>query len=279
MCGRVRRLQVNGLDLRLHEWGSEGAPGVLLLHSLAAHGHWWDRVAWRLAERFHVIALDLRGHGGSQWAPRGDGGRGYTFDDYVDDAARIIDLLAWPRPFVMGHSLGGYLAAQLAATHPERVGAVVIADIMTSYSDELAARAAKQAERPGPEFANPAEAGARFRLAPPETSAPADALHHLGVAAVAERAPGVWHYAFDRRVFLHPPPDPWPFLPRIECPLLVIRGGGSTVMTREAAARVAGTVRQGSVAELPGAFHHLIVDDPDGFVARVESWRVGGYAT
>jgi pimeloyl-ACP methyl ester carboxylesterase len=225
-----------------------------------------------------VIALDLRGHGGSQWAARGDGGQGYAFDDYVDDVARVIDRLAWPRPLVMGHSLGGYLAAQLAATHAEQVGAVVVADIMTSFSDELAARAAKQAERPGPEFANPAEAGARFRLAPPETSAPADALHHLGAAAVAERAPGVWQYAFDRRVFLHPPPDPWAFLPRIACPLLVIRGGGSTVMTREAAERVAGAARQGSVAELPGAFHHLIVDDPDGFVARVESWRAGGHA-
>ena len=95
---------------------------------------------------------------------------------------------------------------------------------------------------------------------------------------MAERAPGVWQYAFDRRAFLHPPPDPWPFLPRIECPLLVIRGGGSTVMTRESAERVAGTVRHGAVAELPGAFHHLIVDDPDGFVARVESWREGGRA-
>jgi pimeloyl-ACP methyl ester carboxylesterase len=102
-------------------------------------------------------------------------------------------------------------------------------------------------------------------------------LHHLGVAAVAERTPGVWQYAFDRRVFLHPRPDPWPFLPRIACPVLVVRGEGSTVMTRDAAERVARTVRQGSVAELPGTFHHLIVDDPAGFVARVESWRTSAH--
>ena len=276
-CGQPRRLQANGLDLRLHEWGSEGAPGILLLHSLAAHGHWWDWVASRLRDHHHVIALDLRGHGGSQWAPRGDGGHGYTFDDYVDDLVGVIDLLGWQRPLVMGHSLGGYLAAQLAASHPGSVGAVVVADIMTAFSDELAARAAKQAERPGPEFANPSEAGARFRLAPPETTAPADALHHLGAAAVAERTPGVWQYAFDRRVFLHPRPDPWPFLPRIACPVLVVRGEESTVMTRDAAERVARTVRQGSVAELPGAFHHLIVDDPAGFVARVVSWRTSAH--
>jgi len=269
-CGRPRRLQTDGLDLRLHEWGAEGEPGVLLLHSLAAHGHWWDWVASQLRDRYHVIALDLRGHGGSEWAPPGPGG--YTFDDYVGDVAAVIDVLGWQRPIVMGHSLGGYLAALLASTHPDRVGAVVIADIMTGFNDELSARAARQAQRPGPEFANPAEAGARFRLAPPETTASADALHHLGMTAVVERRPGVWEYAFDRRVFLHPPPDPWPFLPRVACPMLVARGESSPVMTREAAERVAGAVPRATVVELPGTFHHLIVDDPAGFVARVDAW-------
>ena len=269
-CGRPRSLQTDGLDLRLHEWGAEGEPGVLLLHSLAAHGHWWDWVASRLRDRYHVIALDLRGHGGSEWAPSG-----YTFDDYVGDITAVIDVLGWQRPIVMGHSLGGYLAAQLAAAHPDRVGAVVLVDVLTGFNDELAARAARQAQRPGPEFANPAEAGARFRLTPPETVAPADALHHLGAAAVVERKPGVWEYAFDRRVFLHPAPDPWPFLPRVACPLLVVRGESSVVMTRQAAERVASTVGHGTVVELPGTFHHLIVDDPAGFVARVEEWLSG----
>jgi len=271
-CGRPRRLQTDGLDLRLHEWGAEGEPGVLLLHSLAAHGHWWDGVASGLRDRYHVIALDLRGHGGSEWAPAGPGGQGYGFVDYVGDVAAVIDLLGWQRPVVMGHSLGGYLAALLAATHPERVGAVVLVDIMTAFSDELAARAASQAERPGPRFASPAEAGARFRLAPPETAASRDILQHLGETAVIERAPGVWEHAFDRRVFLHPPPNPWEFLPRVTCPLLVVRGELSGVMTREAAERVAGAAPHGTIVEMPNAYHHVIVDDPAGFASRVEAW-------
>ena len=271
-CGRPRRLQTDGLDLRLHEWGAEGAPGILLLHSLAAHGHWWDGVASLLRDRYHVIALDLRGHGGSEWAPAGPGGQGYAFDDYVGDVATVLDLLGWQRPIVIGHSLGGYLAARLAAAHPERVRAVVVADIMTAYSDELAVRAARQAERAGPRFASSSEAGTRFRLAPPETTASPETLHHLGETAVVERGPGVWEHAFDRRVFLHPPPDPWSFLPRVACPLLVVRGESSSVMTREAAERVAGAVRHGTVVELPGAYHHLVLDDPAGFVERVEAW-------
>ena len=245
---------------------------MLLLHSLAAHAHWWDGTASLLADRHHVVALDLRGHGVSQWAPSG---HGYTFDDYVSDVAGVIDALGWTRPLVVGHSLGGYLAAQLAADHPDRAGAVVIADVLTGFSDEMAARAARQAERPGPEFASPAEAGARFRLAPPETTAPADVLHHLGAAGVAERRPGVWQHAFDRRVFLHPPPDPWPFLPRITSPVLVIRAEGSPIMSGQTARRVAAAVREGTAVELAGTFHHLIVDDPAGFVALVRSWLDG----
>ena len=271
-CGRPRRLQADALDLRLHEWGAEGSPGVLLLHSLAAHGHWWDGVAAQLRDRHHVIALDLRGHGGSEWAPAAEGGAGYAFDDYVGDIVAVLDLLGWQAPIVIGHSLGGYLAAQLAATHPDRVSAVVVADILTAASDDMLAQAVRNAARPAPRFATAAEAAARFRLSPPDTVASADLLQHLGATSVIERGPGVWEHAFDRRVFLHPRPDPWGFLPRVACPMLVIRGESSPVMTREAAERVAGTVRHGTVVELRNAFHHLIVDDPAGFAERVEGW-------
>src|SRR5206468_2336886 len=81
-----------------------------------------------------------------------------------------------------------------------RVGALVIADTVTQWSDDEAAWALKQVERPGPEFANPSAAGARYRLSPPETKAPGDWIRHLGEAAVVERKPGVWQYAVDRRV-------------------------------------------------------------------------------
>lgn len=67
-CGRSRVVEVNGLRLHLMEWGAAGRPLVLLLHSLAAHNHWWDWAAPLWAERYHVLAPDFRGHGQSQWA-------------------------------------------------------------------------------------------------------------------------------------------------------------------------------------------------------------------
>jgi len=267
-CGAQRDVGANGLRLRLHEWGPPGRPPALLLHSLAAHSHWWDWSAPLLAERFSVAALDLRGHGGSAWSDP----PAYRAADYAADIVAVLDALGWRRPLVVGHSLGGYVGAYLAARYPERVGALVIADTMTQWSDEEAAWALKQVERPGPEFANPSEAGSRYRVSPPETRAPGDWIRHLGEAAVVEREPGVWQYAVDRRVFAHARPDAWPLLAGVVCPTLVVRGAGSQIMDRDAWLRVATSVQHGQFAEIKDAWHHLVLDDPASFVATVTTW-------
>ena len=267
-CGAPRDVEVNGLRLRVFEWGEPGKPPALLLHSLAAHSHWWDWSAPFLAERFSVAALDLRGHGGSDWSDP----PAYRAADYAADVVAVLDALGWRRPLVIGHSLGGYVGAYLAARYPERVGALVITDTMTQWSDDEAAWALKQVGRPGPEFANPSEAGSRYRLSPPETRAPGDWIRHLGEATVVERQVGVWQYAFDRKVFADARPDAWPVLPGVVCPTLVVRGEGSTIMDRDAWLRVATTVQRGQFAEIKGAWHHLILDDPSGFVSTVTAW-------
>lgn len=268
MCGTPRFVAPSGLRLRLHEWGAAGRPPALLLHSLAAHGHWWDWTAPLLAERLHVVALDLRGHGDSGWVVPA----AYAFNDYVHDNVAVLDALGWTAPLVIGHSLGGYLGALLAAGHPARARALVIADMLTGWSEEQSRRAGERATRPGSVFGDSADAAARFRLTPPDTRAPRARLEHLGQTGVRERRPGVWEPAYDRQVFGHPPVDPWPFLSRVACPTLVLRGAGSAVMDAGACARVSEAVRHGASAELAGAFHHLILDDPQRFVAIVSDW-------
>jgi len=62
-----RFLSVNGLTLHALEWARPGAPGLCFLHGGSAHSHWFDRVIAPFLGRYHVIALDQRGHGASQW--------------------------------------------------------------------------------------------------------------------------------------------------------------------------------------------------------------------
>jgi pimeloyl-ACP methyl ester carboxylesterase len=267
-CGAPRAIEADGLRLRLHEWSGAGDRPTLLLHSIASHSHWWDWAAPHFAARGPVAALDFRGHGGSDWSPVG----AYPFAGWVTDAQAALDALGWRAPLVIGHSLGGYVAALLAARHPMRVGALVIADMLTGWSEDMAARGRRQAERPVTTFPSAPAAAAGFRLAPPETRASAAMLAHLAEAGVAERGPGQWQWAFDRRVFLHPPIDPWPFLGGVLCPTLVVRGGASPFMDRDQMLRVATAVRQGQFAELRNAYHHLVLDDPAGFAALVMGW-------
>jgi pimeloyl-ACP methyl ester carboxylesterase len=267
-CGRGRQVEANGLRLQLYEWGRPAAPPALLLHSLAAHSHWWDWTAPLVADRFHVVALDLRGHGGSDWSEP----PAYRAADHVSDIIAVLAQLGWRSPLVIGHSLGGYVGLHLAALHPDRVGALVIVDTMMQWSDEETAWAMRNLDRPEAEFASPAEAVARYRLRPSETTAPADVLGHLAGEAVTQRRPGVYQYAFDRRVFAHARPQAWPILPGVLCPTLVVRGAGSPIMDRESWLRAATTVKRGQFAEVKGAFHHLILDDPPQFVAIVDRW-------
>lgn len=81
-CGAARRVRGEGVDLHLRQWRRPGGAPLLLLHSMAAHTHWWDWAAPLLAERHDVAALDFRGHGDSDWTPDGT----YEFDGYVRDA-------------------------------------------------------------------------------------------------------------------------------------------------------------------------------------------------
>jgi pimeloyl-ACP methyl ester carboxylesterase len=71
-----RSVDVNGINLHYVEWGDAGAPPLVLLHGITGHARTWDRLASGLVSRWHIIALDQRGHGDSDVAPDGDYGVG-----------------------------------------------------------------------------------------------------------------------------------------------------------------------------------------------------------
>ncbi|HEY8705822.1 MAG TPA: alpha/beta hydrolase [Gaiellaceae bacterium] len=111
------------MKLHVHEWGDPGAPPLICLHGVTGHGKRFRRLAeehW--AQRFHVIAPDLRGHGRSNWEPP------WTYPTYVDDLVETADALGIVEADWVGHSFGGRLVLELAAAHPERVRRAVLLD-------------------------------------------------------------------------------------------------------------------------------------------------------
>jgi len=155
-----RRIGVSGLTLRVREWPTDGPP-IVLAHGLASNSRIWDDVAARLAERYHVVALDQRGHGLSDRPTDGFG-----FDKMVGDLLGLIEILKLDRPVMVGHSWGGNVVLAFAAAHPDRVRGLVLVD---GGFIELSAQPGRDWER------------AQLDMTPPD-------LTHLTFPELLERA-------------------------------------------------------------------------------------------
>src|SRR5215475_2659481 len=114
-----------GLRLHLLDWGKASAPPLLLLHGGAQTAHSFDEVAPDLSRDHHVLALDQRGHGDSDWAP----GSVYRREDFIADVRAFLDDRGWPATTLIALSLGGMNAIGFSAAHPERVRGLVVVDV------------------------------------------------------------------------------------------------------------------------------------------------------
>ena len=109
--------------IALREAPNPAAPPLVLLHGIGSRAESWWPVLDPLAARFHLYALDLRGHGGSQQPESG-----YLIDDYAADLEDVLDVLGLERPNVLGHSLGALTTLAWALAHPERAAKIVVED-------------------------------------------------------------------------------------------------------------------------------------------------------
>ncbi|MEV7783805.1 SDR family oxidoreductase [Streptomyces sp. NPDC088106] len=102
---RERRVRTGGVELCVAELGDPGRPTVVLVHGYPDSKEVWSEVAPRLAERFHVVAYDVRGHGRST-APRPLRG-GFTLEKLTDDFLAVVDAVSPDRPVhLVGHDWG-----------------------------------------------------------------------------------------------------------------------------------------------------------------------------
>jgi 3-oxoadipate enol-lactonase len=121
--GDDRVVEVEGIRLAYRVWGSPGAEPLVLLHGLGGGAAGWDGVAPAFARHRRVYALDLRGHGRSNWP--GD----YSVELMEADVLGFLDALKLDRVDLIGHSLGGLVGYLLAGDHPERVGRLILEDV------------------------------------------------------------------------------------------------------------------------------------------------------
>ena len=97
-------------------------PGLLIVHGLYGSARNWGVIARRLSDTRHVVAVDMRNHGGSPWT------KTHSYHDLAGDLAEVLGTLSGPYD-VLGHSMGGKASMTLALTQPELVNRLIVADI------------------------------------------------------------------------------------------------------------------------------------------------------
>jgi len=221
--------------LRLHyiDWGNEGAPVMLLVHGLHDHCRTWDDVAAHFTDDYHVIAPDLRGHGDSQWLR----GSGYHYLDYIYDLHQLIVQADLGPVVLVGHSLGGAIAALFAGVYPELVSRLVLIeaiglwdadqppvpvhDRIREWVDNTRGLAARQPRR----YQDLSEAYQRMQQANPQLSD--EQALHLTVHGSNQNEDGTYSWKYDNYTFNFTPgsigrDDIIALWRQIRCPTLVM---------------------------------------------------------
>src|SRR5438552_17154244 len=140
------------MELNLHEWGDPGAPPLVCLHGVSAHGRRFRKLAEeRLVSHFHVLAPYLRGHGYSDWDPP------WTIATHAHDVLETLDAAGVRRAPFVGHSFGGRLILELAALDPERLERAALLDPAIQILPHVGLDFAER-ERADHSYASPEEA-------------------------------------------------------------------------------------------------------------------------
>jgi esterase len=273
------------------DWGKPDLRPAVFLHGHGLTAHTWDLVSLTLRSRLRCFAPDLRGHGDSEWSPVLD----YRIETHAGDVERFVRQVARGQAILIGMSLGGIIALRCTADAGDVVRALVIVDIGPESTHRF--RGASGATgRAGPD--NDARRLANFFSAPAELDTVDDFVEQ-SMAFNPRRDPvllrgsllhnlrqlpnGKWTWKYDRRPFERPRPQDgdghdggadavWSLTERVACPVLVVRGGSSDILSRQGAAELAASFRDGRWAEVPDAGHSVQGDNPAAFAAALQSF-------
>lgn len=247
-------------------YGDPDALPLLLLHGGGLTARSWQRVSASLIADYCCIAPDLLGHGDSTWSEDGE----YSIAEYAKDIAELVEALELPPLPVVGHSLGGLIATAFASrsTHPT---AVVLVDVGLEPRQEGAKNVVhfmEDTRSPYASIDDLVEEALRFN---PRRDA--TILRDTLQQNMLQLGDGRWRWKYDQRFF---PSRVGGFeeervelraaASRIECPMLIIRGRDSRVLTEDAAVRTAARFSDSRVATVAEAGHTPHGDNPDGFL-------------
>ena len=276
----------NGLNLHyIHSKNSGSDSLCLLLHGFTNDAHIWDGLNKRLQSRHHVIAFDFRGHGDSDW----DSQARYHHNDLINDTQELVQLLKerlhYKKLHIIGHSLGARIAILWLTRHGIQASSLSIIDTGPEVRSIGVNKVRKDAEATPRSFNNHRE----FQ----------NYLHNIYLLAEPERIALIAKHGLKEiNGDLCPKTDPaftkalwkqnstddhdtaeryggaltaplneelWHALPKIQCPVLILKGQASAILSKKVAQKMLALLPQAELFIIERAGHALMVDNANGF--------------
>jgi len=275
-----RNVVLNGIRFHLLDWGDPSAPPLIVLHGGNQSAHSWDLVSLHLADRFHVIALDQRGHGDSEWARDAD----YTVPQMADDLVALLEHEQLARPIIMGHSMGGLVTLTLALRRPEIQTAIVLVDSGPRASTQ-GVMTIRNFITHNTEFDHIDKFVDRVVAYDPYRSR--EHIERTARYNLIQRVDGAYISKSDR--ILHDadfrtrrersaPSFDASHLAALHFPVLVVRGQRSNILEPVAAEQFVAQLPQGALVTVPDCGHNVHTQNTPGFLQQVRPFLDGQIA-
>jgi pimeloyl-ACP methyl ester carboxylesterase len=258
----------NGVKLVADVGGDSSSPAILFLHGGGQTRHSWGQAVRKLVTRgYHVVNLDARGHGDSDWSPDGN----YSLSTLAFDVACVLKTLS-SKPALVGASMGGATALHLVGNSPNAMAsALVLVDIVPLVNASGASKIRRFMNAHLQGFSTLAEAVDAVNAYNPHRSRPTNASGLM--RNLRCRADGRLYWHWDPRLVGTPEGVEPPLELRqltaaadqVRIPTLLVRGAHSDIVTDEGVADLKRRIPGMELFDVAGAAHMVAGDKNDAF--------------
>lgn len=259
-----RFVTVNGLRLHYLDWGNDNRPPLLMFHGIGRIAHTFDHIAPRFTDRYHVMAIDMRGHGDSDWDPSA----AYLVEDYVKDLEAFVDQLHLSALTLWGNSTGGRVVQVYAGLHPGSVRKLIVEDVGPERPRNIADGFARQVQADAKGWSSEDELLAQLKSGNQRVSDDQlRAYAHFGTKRSPEgrliwkRDPNLAKGFVETEL--------WQYVRRITSPTIYVIGGRSTIVPLETQEQLKKTIPGVQIVTMDGLGHYPSEESPDEFMRIV----------
>lgn len=261
-----RFITLNGLRLHYLDWGSPDKQPFLMLHGIGRVAHSFDHIAPHFDKDYHVIAIDMRGHGDSAWSPEG----AYLVEDYAKDLAAFVEQLNLRNVVLLGNSTGGRVVQVYAGMHPERVAKLVVEDVGPERTNEIASGFARRVEQEDKGWASEDELVASLMRGGTVSEELQRNYAHFGSK---QRADGRIVWKRDPNLVKgFVPTELWAQVLKIKCPTIYILGGASTIVPPATQQRLRESLPDVQIVTMPKLGHYPHQEAPEDYIRIVQTF-------